>query len=82
MLDPYSVYSIDPSLHLIRLTTIHPADLNDDEIVDILDIAIVAKAFGSKLGDPNWNAIADLDKNGIVDIIDIAKVATNLDTKL
>jgi len=51
------------------------ADLNGDGIVDIIDVAIVAKAFGSKPGDKNWNAIADLDKNGIINIIDIAKVA-------
>ena len=69
-----------PSIHLIRLTTVNPADLNDDGIVDILDITIVAKAFDSKPGDLNWNAIADLDNNGIVDIIDITRVATNFDT--
>jgi hypothetical protein len=61
-----------------------PTDLNKDGRVNILDIAIVAKAFGShgpdipNPGDPpskNWNATADMDKNGWINIIDVATVA-------
>jgi len=51
------------------------SDLNHDGLVNILDVTIVAKAYGSKPGDPNWNVIADLDGNGIIDILDISKVA-------
>ena len=40
-------------------------DLNGDGKVNIIDIYIVAKAFGSKPGDRNWNVVADLDKNGV-----------------
>lgn len=50
-------------------------DLNGDGVVNIDDVMIVARAFGSKRGDPNWNETADLDKNGIVNIIDLYKVA-------
>jgi thermitase len=50
-------------------------DINHDGKVDILDIAIVAKAFRSKIGDPNWNAENDLDTNGKIDIIDLTLVA-------
>ncbi|MDI6826147.1 MAG: S8 family serine peptidase [Candidatus Aenigmarchaeota archaeon] len=50
-------------------------DLNNDGEVNIIDIAIVAKAYGSKPGDPRWDPDADLDNNGIVNIIDVAKVA-------
>jgi len=50
-------------------------DVNSDEKIDILDIAIVAKAYGAKEGDPNWNVIADLDDDGMIDILDIATVA-------
>jgi len=55
--------------------TFLPTDLNRDGVVDIIDIAIVAKAFGNKPGDTNWNEIADLDKNGCIDILDIIAVA-------
>jgi len=52
-----------------------PADLNKDGIVNILDITIVASAFGSKPGNPSWNPDADLDKNGEINIVDVAAVA-------
>jgi hypothetical protein len=50
-------------------------DLNKDGTINILDIFIVAQAFGSKPGDTNWNVVADIDKNGIIDILDIFVVA-------
>ncbi|MDH5266324.1 MAG: right-handed parallel beta-helix repeat-containing protein [Candidatus Bathyarchaeota archaeon] len=51
-------------------------DVNGDGKVDIRDIAIVAKAYGSKPGDPNWNEIADVAKPyGVINIMDIATVA-------
>jgi nitrous oxidase accessory protein len=52
-------------------------DLNKDGIVDISDIAMAAKAFGSYLGHPRWNPDADLNSDGVVDIVDIATIATN-----
>ena len=50
-------------------------DVNGDGIVDIVDIVIVALAFGTKPGDPDWNPIADLNQDGEVDIVDIVMVA-------
>jgi hypothetical protein len=50
-------------------------DLNGDGKVNILDITIVAKAFGSKIGDSTWNPNADMDNNGTINILDISKVA-------
>jgi PKD repeat protein len=50
-------------------------DVNGDGKVDIMDIAIVAKAFGSDLTSPNWDPRADLNGDGKVDIMDIAMVA-------
>jgi hypothetical protein len=50
-------------------------DLNLDGTVNILDIFIVANAFGSKPEDPNWNSIADLNKDNVVNILDIFAVA-------
>ena len=50
-------------------------DLNNDGIVNIEDIAIIAKAFGSHPGHPRWNETADINSNGIINIIDLATVA-------
>lgn len=56
-------------------------DINSDGVVNIIDITIVAKAFGTNSEDPNWNPKADLDNNGIVNIIDISKVAKDFGRK-
>jgi len=50
-------------------------DLNDDLTVDIYDVVIVALAFGSYSGNPNWNPVADLNEDEIVDIYDVVAVA-------
>lgn len=50
-------------------------DLNRDRTVNILDITIAAKAYGSRQGDQNWNEFADLDRNAMVNILDISMVA-------
>jgi parallel beta-helix repeat protein len=46
-----------------------------DGKVDIRDIAVVAKCFGSVPGASNWNANCDLNNDGKIDIKDIAMVA-------
>jgi hypothetical protein len=57
-----------------------PVDVNYDGIVNIIDIAAVAKAFESEYGppiDPRWNFRADIDNNRVVNILDIGTVAKN-----
>jgi len=65
-------YSIDSA----NITVTIQFDLNNDRKVDIKDIWIAAKAYGSRLGYPNWNEIADLNDDDAIDIIDIALLAT------
>ena len=52
-----------------------PYDLNKDGHVDILDIRIVAAAFGSSPEEPNWNPIADVNGDGLIDVFDLRLVA-------
>jgi len=52
-------------------------DLNGDGQVDIRDLAVLAKAFGSYPGHPRWDPNADLNKDNMVDIRDIAMAAMN-----
>jgi hypothetical protein len=51
-------------------------DVDGNKIVDIVDIVIVALAFGSKPGDDKWDSRADIALEfGLVDIVDIVTVA-------
>jgi hypothetical protein len=49
-------------------------DIDRNEKVNIQDLFIVAKAFGSKPGDANWNWKADVNQDNQVNIIDVYKV--------
>jgi PKD repeat protein len=53
----------------------NPYDIDGNGKVDMKDVAIVAKAFGSTPGSPSWDPRADLDGNGKVDMKDIGAVA-------
>jgi len=50
-------------------------DINGDGIINIIDIYIVARAFGSYPGHPRWDPRADLDGDELVNIIDLFNVA-------
>jgi len=52
-------------------------DLNGDGKIDIKDLALAAKAFGSYPSHPRWNSRADVDQDGRVYIKDLAIVARN-----
>jgi predicted GH43/DUF377 family glycosyl hydrolase len=58
----------------INLRVAFNPDINKDGRVEMKDVAIVARAFGSTSGDPNWNPMADLNKDGVVDKTDITMV--------
>jgi hypothetical protein len=60
-----------------RVYPTHKADINVDGKVDMKDIALVAKAFGTKAGDPRWNANADVVTDGIINMRDVGFVARN-----
>jgi len=50
-------------------------DVNGDGIVNMKDIALIARAFGSTPTSPNWNPAADLNGDGTVNMKDIALAA-------
>lgn len=52
-------------------------DMNSDGKVDIKDISIAAKAFGSYPGHPRWAPVADINKDNKIDIRELAMVARN-----
>src|SRR6266487_2087044 len=52
-----------------------PGDVNMDGCVTIADLSIVALAYHSVPGSPNWNPAADLNNDGSVGVDDLSIVA-------
>jgi hypothetical protein len=64
---------IDGSFSNIELV----GDLNFDGTVDIFDAILLAGAFGSTRGSPNYKPEADINNDGFVDIYDALVLAGN-----
>jgi hypothetical protein len=54
-----------------------PGDINIDGKVDIKDIVLAAKSFGSYPEHPRWNPLADENEDDKIDIRDLFSVARN-----
>ncbi len=52
-------------------------DLTGDNIVDVLDLAMVGMAYGSCAGETSYVGLADLNIDGLVDMRDVSTVARN-----
>jgi Ca2+-binding EF-hand superfamily protein len=50
-------------------------DVNDDGRVDLTDLVLIARHYGTVLGDPGYNYLYDLNGDGRIDLIDLAAVA-------
>ena len=52
-------------------------DVNGDGVVDIFDLNKAGKAYGSVVGEPEYDSDVDLNKDGRVDMRDIALIGKN-----
>jgi len=50
-------------------------DFNGDGHIDIFDFVLFAAAYGSELGDDNYNAAGDFNNDGHIDIFDFVLFA-------
>lgn len=50
-------------------------DLNGNREIDIFDLVMVARRFGSDRGGENFDPVVDLDKDGDIDLFDLVRVA-------
>lgn len=55
-------------------------DLNMDNVVNILDVSIVAYSHSSHPGDERWNVACDFNNDNVIDILDISSVAMEYGT--
>ena len=59
------------------LQAVRRGDINQDGVVNILDLVLVAKHFGEN---PTTNAAVDLNNDGIVNILDLVAISNLLKT--
>lgn len=57
-------------------------DINGDGKVDMKDIGILARLFGIKAGDTNWNSDCDLNSDGKINLKDVALAAKNFGKRM
>jgi hypothetical protein len=73
---PFEIDASDNTLQIEVALTI-PGDANGDMKVDIYDAILVANAYSSKPGSPNWNPNSDINGDNVVDIYDAIILANN-----
>jgi parallel beta-helix repeat protein len=54
-----------------------PGDINHDGRVNIVDLNIISRAYGSYPGHPNWNPRADINEDAVINIKDINIASAN-----
>jgi hypothetical protein len=64
------------SSHDVQVTPIFP-DIDRDGEIGLSDLVLLAKAYDSRLGYPNWDLRCDLNGNGKVGLSDLVILARN-----
>lgn len=52
-------------------------DVDGNGKVEMKDLVLLANAYGSRPGDPNWNFMADMDNNNFVGLVELIIIAKN-----
>jgi hypothetical protein len=52
------------------------ADINKNGTVDILDLRVLARIYGSQEGDNNYDSHYDFDQNGVINILDLRRISS------
>ncbi|MBC7224349.1 MAG: hypothetical protein H5T59_08785 [Anaerolineae bacterium] len=63
--------------YTLSFGTLLEGDANDNNRVEIFDFSILATAYRSVPGDPNWDPRADFNENDRIEIFDFSLLATN-----
>lgn len=63
----------------IIVKNVNREDVNYDDVIDILDLALVARKYNTLDGDNMWDTNLDVNEDGIVDIFDIIMVSKKME---
>ena len=63
------------------ITVTIPGDINADGEVALTDLVLIALAYSSKPGEPNWNSNSDIDNNRSVSLSDLVICALHYGEK-
>jgi len=64
----------------VKLPNSKLSDVNSDGKVNVLDLILVARAVGTKPGNPLYDPCADINTDGKINVLDLVLVATHLGT--
>ena len=69
-----------PKLVLSDLVTVKLADVNEDGYVDVADLLFVADAFGTVLGEAEYDPLCDFNGDNAIDVSDVLILASRWGT--
>jgi Leucine-rich repeat (LRR) protein len=58
-----------------------PEDINKDGLINIFDVALVARAYGMKSTEEGWNQALDVTGDGIINLFDLIAIAREFKTE-
>jgi hypothetical protein len=65
------------SSNLFCMGYINP-DVNGNTLIDVMDMALLAQAYNSRIGDNAYNPGYDLNRDNIIDLFDLILVSKNM----
>jgi hypothetical protein len=63
------------ALQVALTVTLRPGDINNDNIINVTELELLADAFNTTPDSPKWNANADLNSDSKVSIIALGLLA-------
>jgi hypothetical protein len=70
-------FTYNQSSEQVEVLLTLPGDINGDRRVSLQDLVLLAMAYGSKLGDPKWDARCDLKRDNKISLLDLVVLAKN-----
>lgn len=76
-----AVITLNNAVEIFKASVIKSADINNDGVINVGDLAIVAYHYGKKPESPDWDKakIADMNGDNIIDISDLAFIANKIE---